>query len=49
MEKIESYLTVNQVFEERRDFVTAKADTIEGLFKASEKCPKNGIVLMLEN
>lgn len=49
MEKVQSYLTANQVLDERRDFVTAKADTIEALIKATEKCPHGGIVLMLEN
>lgn len=40
-------MTANQVLNERRDFVTAKADTIEALFKATEKCPQGGIMLIL--
>lgn len=45
--KLQSYLDANSVLDDQRDFVTSKADTIIGLFKASDTCPKGGIMLML--
>lgn len=46
---MKGYLTVNQVLEDKYTFVTAFVDTIDVLFRASDKCPQNAILLLIEN
>lgn len=49
VEKLKSYFTANQVLDDKYTFVNAYVDTIDALFRASEKCPQDGIMLLLEN
>jgi hypothetical protein len=49
IDKLKSYLTVNQILEDKYNFVPAVVDTVDALLRASPKCPQNGIILLVEN